>query len=477
MKTRATFSVRTIGTILLALIFSFSATTQVVDLPVLQANGQASYSGNTIVTAGAGTTSCNGNTGVGGGTGTAQAMGRSAGLTITVTPNNQSNTAWGVDLSKFYYSFVNTNTNYLNIISNTSRNDVSTNTNNSSSANYYDDITTWGPETNLTNGDIVLRGWSNITFYNTSSTIITRTVPVRYILKFSKAVKRNGNIAYIDMTGTTAFTVNIKAQVDASYISNQAGLWTASCAGHTGWQPALTVFDDLATTTANNVLSGFSASWYDLSQSYTVSNSTPSGVTFGSQTPASYTNPVVSSVVNTGIEIAGRPGGVTYTVSNTGTGCYGFGFDGSSGFGYSYQNGATTSAGVMSAVSVSESDFNSGKVVLYSGSNIDFYNTSGGLTNATVGLRYTINFMNNSNAAIACKWQNGKIFVPITNGGGVAKIKIVAEANAYDLRKNISGTNQTPNFVSGAPAPYTNYTANTANWVPALDLYDWLSTY
>lgn len=433
---------------------------QFVALPVAQASGTTNYGGHTVTLSGAGTTTCNTN----GGNGTAQAMGRDAGLTIALGGTNSAAVGWGIDIYNINFNYANSTTSMIRIPSSSSRADL----------NGADDIA-WGPETNLAQGKIVLRGTSSLTYNNGG----TQTIPIRVLLTFTtdgstpNPVSLNGDIAYVSKAA--ASQVNIKIQADATYINNRSPLWLANCAGHTGWQPALTIFDDLSTTTANQVRSGFNASWYDLSGAFTTSVTAPSGVTIGSQSPTTYNGPYAT---NSGIEIAGRPGGVTYTVTNSNgasSGCYGFGFDPGKSLGLSYNSGTTTVDGFYGMVdyhnqnSTSATNLSNGVVTLFSASNVLCYSTTNVAYWATVTTKYVISFMNTSNAAIPIRWEQGKIFAPLANGASSA-VKINVQAFAYcgDLNKSTGGTGYTPAF-NGL------YSVNSG-WQPFLHVYDYLRT-
>ncbi len=463
---------------LLLALFSNSAYAQVVNLSTLQAAGMSNYTGSgtfagtfTVGLTNSPSSGCNGTNGT---TPSAASIGRSGGLLVTLSPSaGNANVGWGIDLSTIYYSYNNSTTNFLKKISQSGRLDCATN----------DDITGWGPETNMNQGIIYLRGTTSVTYYNTSNVSTTRTVPIRFILTFTNnagtpiAVKRNGDVVYSDMSQIVK--VKLEAQTDATYLTNQAAMWLASCAGHTGWQPSLTLFDDLATTAAGYAQVGFNSSWYDLSTNYTVTTSTPAGVT-NVQSPTTYAGPYAT---NTGIEIAGRNGGITYTITNgnnasgTTANCYGFGFDPVYGMGYSLNNSANTAQGYYAAVDLTNSsvatetdytDLSIGKIVLYGASNITFSYATG--TVATVRLKYLVQFTDGAGTNVPVEWRNGKIFRKLpNNGSSVTKINIRAFAMVSDLYKNTGGTATTPFWAVGG---YTS----TTGWMPALDVFDYLAT-
>ncbi|MFN8298951.1 MAG: PKD-like domain-containing protein [Chitinophagales bacterium] len=446
-------------------------------LPVLQAAGTSNYGSYTVGLANTPSTSCNSANGT---TPSAASIGRAGGLVLNLGGATSTNVGWGIDISNFYYSYNNSTSNYIAKLSQSSKLDLNGNT----------DIIPWAPETNMSQGKIYLRGTTSVATYNTGGGAITvNNIPIRLILTFQNAagtatapVKRNGNIIYVPMS--QGYKVTLEAQVDASYLTNSGVLWLANCATHTGWQPALTIFDDMATTNNYLVQVGFNSSWYDLSGAYTVSTTVPSGVTM-TQTTAPYTSPY--GISNTGIEIAGRPGGVTYSFINNNSAsgmtpnCYAVGFDAAAALGYSYSPSyASSDQGFYAAVDLLTSgetttspiytDLSQGRVVLYGATYMSTASTT--ISTAVVRFRYVIQFKNqNGTANIPVRWQQGKIFAAMSNNGpsgsGV-QINIQAFANVDDIYVSTTNANTYPLFY------VTGYTSGVG-WKPALDVYDYLA--
>lgn len=314
--------------------------------------------------------------------GAVQTMGRAGGLIVTLPATGGcAQVGWGFDMSNAVnFSFAPPATNYLN----------------------YSDC-----ETNLNRGLLVMYGNSTVTYYTGPSGTTSTSLTIRCTIQFTSngttpiPVKRNGNIVFNSTAAT--FQVKFTLEADASALASNAR-WNG--ASYNSWAPALTLFDNLATTTNNQVQTGLTHRFYNIGN-YT----TATGITNNS---------------GNSIQNAGNAGGMTVTYTNSSGQTANIGFDAATAFRFSYQNNSFTQGG--SVMSFSTATWGSGSTITFTGcSPLTYVRTTGASVTRTITTQFKITFVGAS-----ATWKDGFIYATVANGATL-QIKYELLANASNL--------------------------------------------
>lgn len=326
-------------------------------------------------------------------------------------------------------------------------------------------------ETNLDRGYIKMVGTRPITYYEPGPTLSTTTdnLSMQLFIQFTSngtdpiPLKRNGDIVY--SSTASAFQVHFLLQANADDLSNPS--WH-SANTHSGWSPALDLFDDLRTPVVAGglVFTELNHDYYKLDTPTFLDVGTIPGVTV-TQSPDSLPNTLPGGY-NSGLELSAYNGttGLTYTYTNNSGSDLAVGIDPATGFGYSYHSAAPPplgnpfyDTGRILYYSETSSDLNNGLSIFTGCTPIRHRMAVSGVvfqTTPSMGVRMEVRFLQGASGTTPkqATWSQGLIYMTIPDGQ-TARVNFLMLANADDLIATPSWNN-----------------APMSGWVPALTLFD-----